>query len=205
MRAAPLKGDCVVCQAPEAIRVSVNRAIWPGETSIRGSNYRAAGVRAAAQAAGLIDDKAAERYRDLDPKTLTRHADHIEDSWRDIPPGARLNDTEVPISLDFRDVMDATTRVGQKVLMQFEEYLDAGGSLTSKEAHAWAKLGATTAGVKETSRLKGRGQMIDVMAAFAMSSGHVRPPADENAGAAVEELKAELRAERALLTERAGH
>ena len=43
MRAAPLKGDCLICQAPEPTRVAINAAIWPGEGMVRAATYRSDG------------------------------------------------------------------------------------------------------------------------------------------------------------------
>ena len=84
MRAARKKGDCIICQAPDPIWVAVNVAIWHEGSVIRTANYRAAGARAAGQVARTVPG--ADRYSELDPKTITRHADHIEDSWRRSPP-----------------------------------------------------------------------------------------------------------------------
>jgi hypothetical protein len=60
---------------------------------------------------------------------------------------------------------------------------------------------------RETIRLKGRQQQIDVMAIFAASNGFIRPSTDgDEAGEAVEvhDMKAELAEERKLLNARAG-
>lgn len=206
MRAAPLKGDCVICQAPEPIRVAVNAAIWPHGEAVRAADYRAAGVRAAGQLAQTIPD--AERYHDLDPKTITRHADHVEGSWREVTPGRPLGYDEVPVATDFASVVEAGTRLGMKAMAGLESLIDvdpiAFAALRTKEAIAVAKLGVGSSGMRETSRLKRNQQAIDVMAIFASSSGHVRPPSaagedDEE----LDDMRAEIAAERALLTARA--
>lgn len=210
MKAAPLKGDCIVCQAPEAIRVAVNIAVW-GETTIRSATYRADGVRAAYQASlGIDDEKVRERFRDLDPKTITRHADHIEEAWREVNPGEALRDNEVPVATDFGSVMDAGTRVGMKVLAGLEQLVDHDpvgfAALRTKEAIALSKLGLGAAGTREASRLKRNQQAIDVAAIFAASSGHVRPPDSGEAEdeATMADLRDELEEERKLLAAHAG-
>lgn len=206
MRAAPLKGDCVICQAPEAIRVAVNATVWPSGDPVRAVDYRAAGVRAAANVARTLTG--AERYHDVDPKTITRHADHVEASWREVAPGQRLDDNEVPIATDFGSVMEAGARVGMKVLQGIERLVDidpmAFAALRTKEAIALSKLGLGAAGARENSRLKRHQQAIDVMAIFASSSGHVRVPGDDADDAMdLSDMRAEIATERALLTARA--
>lgn len=210
MRAAPLKGDCVICQAPEAIRIAVNVAIW-GDGVVRAVDYRSRGRRAANQAAQTVEDaKVRERYLELDPKTITRHADHIEASWREIDPGEQLRGDEVPVSTDFGSVMEAGARVGMKVLAGVEQLVDrdplAFAALRTKEAIALAKLGLGAAGTREQARIKRNQQAIDVMAIFAASSGHVRPPdsGHEEDVASLEELRSEVSQERVLLAARAG-
>lgn len=204
MRAAPLKGDCIVCQAPEGVRQAVNHAIWP-DGPMRAANYRAAGARAAAQA-GQLESPPDDRYADLDVKTITRHADHTEASWREVEPGQPLTGSEVPIATDFSSVMEAGARVGMKALGGFEKLLDndpvAFAALMPKEAIALSKIGMVAAGTKEASRLKRNQQAIDVMAIFGLSSGHQRPPqsGDDEDVASLEELHAEVDSERKRLT-----
>lgn len=205
MRAAPLKGDCIICQAPEAIRTAVNRAVWP-EGSMRAANYRSAGVRAASQAATATAD-ASGRYDDLDPKTITRHADHIEESWREIMPGERLTENEVPLATDFSSVMEAgaelamMTMGGLRTLVRQDPVLFA--AVRTKEAIAISKLGIQASTAKETSRLKRNQQAIDVAAIFGLSSGHLRhqrtPDGDEEDASELDDLKAEVADERRLL------
>lgn len=216
MRAAPVKHDCVICIAPELIRRVVDIAIWPEGGIVRSANYRSAGARAASQAAMSMppvdgkEDPRAARYSELDPKTITRHADHIEESWREFEPGETLRPDEVVIATDFGSVTEQMARVGM---------LAAGGlstligqdpvrfaALFPKEAIAASKLGLQAAGVKEASRLKRNQQVIDVAAIFAASSGHHRPVdsgGDEDE-ASLDDLRGELAEERKQLAARAG-
>lgn len=206
MKAARRKGNCVVCQAPEAIRVAINAAIWTEGSTLRSANYRAAGARAAAQVAMTMPDgEEADRYTSLDPKTITRHADHIEDDWRDVMAGDRLQDDEVPvIAHEFGSVMDTATDLG---MLSMKGLRDAMGSdpsrfaiLFPKETIAMAKLGVIASGNKESSRLKRNQQKIDVMAIFAASAGFVSGSRgatdDEEAEATVSDMKAALSEER---------
>jgi hypothetical protein len=210
MRAAPKKGDCVVCQAPDAIRVAVNAAIWHEGSIVRTANYRAAGARAASQIAMTLGPDA-DRYSELDPKTITRHADHIEDSWREVMAGDRLADDEVPVvAHEFGSVMDAGADLGMLSMKGLRELITADplafAALRTKEAISIAKLGTVAAGAKETSRLKRNQQKIDVMAIFAASAGFM--PSGEGAAAddaaVVVDLRAEIAQERSLLEARNG-
>jgi hypothetical protein len=209
VRAAPKKGDCVVCQAPDAIRVAVNAAIWHEGSVVRVANYRAAGARAASQIAMTLPD--ADRYSELDPKTITRHADHIEDAWREVMAGERLADDEVPIvAHEFGSVVDSAADIGmlsmgglRKVIAQDPQMFAA---LYTKEAISIAKLGVVAAGAKEGARLKRNQQKIDVMAIFAASAGFM--PRGEGVATDdavhIVDLHVEIEAERALLEARNG-
>lgn len=211
MRAAPKRADCVVCQAPDPIRVAVNAAIWHEGSVVRTANYRAAGARAAAQVAMTMpDDDKADRYSSLDPKTITRHADHIEETWRELQAGDRLEVDEVPVVHEFGSVMDAATDVGMMAMSGLRQLIgrdpEAFAALRTKEAISISKIGVVASGSKEASRLKRNQQKIDVMAIFAASSGHIRREglAAEDAEATVEDLRAEVAAERLALTAHAG-
>lgn len=206
MRAAPLKGDCLICQAPQSIRLSVNRAIWP-DGPMRAANYRAAGVKAAAAAAAVVDPEdveAAKRYVDVDVKTITRHADHTEASWREVEPGQMRRD-EVPISTDFSSVMEAGAELGMMVMGGFRTLVEADpvafAALRPKEAINLAKMGLSAASTVEATKLKRNQQKIDVMAIFGASSGHIRPAGepDPEDAEALDDLRAEVATERGLL------
>lgn len=204
MRVAPKKGDCVVCQAPDAIRTAVNAAIWHEGSVVRVANYRAAGARAASQIAMTLGPEA-DRYSELDPKTITRHADHIEDAWRDVMAGERLADDEVPISHEFGDVMDAGAELAMMSMGGLRDLVRqdpvAFAALRTKEAIALAKVGIVAAGAKETSRIKRNQQKIDVVAIFASSAGFMPrgEVATNEAVVTVDALRSEVAAERKLL------
>ena len=105
--------------------------------------------------------------------------------------------------------MDANTRVGMKATHLIERLLDEHGEVYAVMQPKFVldvatKLGMAGATTRETSRLKRNQQAIDVVAIFAMSSGHVRPPrSDVEQDAELADLHIELDAERKLLAERA--
>lgn len=201
MRAAPLKGDCIVCQAPEPTRVAINAAIWPGDAMIRLANYRAEAVHVARES------KVPELAR-CNVKTIARHVEHVEASWRDVPPGEDLRDNEAPVKTDFVSVVEQGSRLGAKAMAALEGFIDEHpeflATMMTKEAISLAKLGLVSATAGENSRLKRNQQAIDVMAVFAASSGHLPPPPDDDLTPPVDVLRAALHAERRLLAERAG-
>lgn len=202
MRAAPLKPDCLICQAPEPTRVAINAAIWPGDGILRSVTYRA-------DATEVARTSGVPSLANLDRKTVSRHADHIEESWREIKPGAKWRDGEVPLQTDFRGVMDSNVRVGAQATALIGRLLDEHGDtmvvmqpkFVLDVAH---KLGVGAAGAREAARLKERGQNIDIAAIFGVSAGFVRPPAStEEVEGDLVELRDEWEAERRLLAERA--
>jgi hypothetical protein len=202
MRAAPLKGDCKICQAPEPTRLAINMAIWPAEGIVRHAEYRARAV-----AAGL----ASKPPLAMDPKTVTTHAEHIEASWRELAPGDRWRAGERPLTHDFTSVMDANVRVGARATELIGWLLEEHGDVMAVFQPKFvldvaAKLGVGAAEKKEAARLKNRGQgEINVLAIFAASAGYARAPGDDAERAAtMVRLKADIAAERKLLAERAG-
>ncbi len=202
MRAAPLKGDCLICQAPEPTRVAINAAIWPGDGIMRSATYRADGMRTAR-------DSGVPRLATCDPKTITRHADHIEESWREVRPTDQWRQGEVPVTTDFAGVMDSNTRVGMKATALIERLLDEHGEVMAVMQPKFvldvaAKLGMRAAETREASRLKRNQQAIDVAAIFGLGSGHFATPREpgEQEGDVVD-LRDELDVERKLLAERA--
>jgi len=202
MRAAPLKGDCLVCQAPEPTRVAINAAIWPSDGMVRSVTYRSDGT-------DVARGSKVPELATCNPKTITRHAEHIEASWRDIKPGGRWLAEEVPVSTDFIGVMDANTRVGMRATGLIERLLEEHGDVMAVMEPKFVldvatKLGMRGAEAREKSRLARNQQAIDVAAIFAMSSGHIRAPHSEDEQAAiVDELRDELAEERKLLAARA--
>lgn len=201
MIAAPLKGDCLICQAPLPTRNAINSAIWPDGGTARSTEYRAEAQRVAK--ASKVPE-----LESLDRKTVTRHVEHIEASWRVLGQGQPLRDDEVPVAADFATLTDHGTRVGGKAMNILEEALDNMGvaafAFYPKETIAIAKLGVVSATTRENSRLKSRQQAIDVMAIFAAGSGHLPAQQADERESSIEELRLEVASERKLLTERAG-
>lgn len=193
MRVAPLKGTCKICQAPEYLRLAVNAAIWSSD-GIRHATY-------SANAMAILSACGVPELESIDRKTVRRHADHVEDSWREVATNGTLEDDEVPVSSDFVSVTNLGARLGAKALMRLERSLDV---LDAKDTIAVAKVGLHAANVREQARLKRNQQQIDVMAIFALSGGHIKGSMDEGPDdGELAELHRELDDERRLLADRA--
>jgi hypothetical protein len=162
---APLKGDCVVCQQPEKVRLAVNTAIWPdGERRAR--TYRAKGAAAYVAMTG-------ER---INVKTVTRHAEHVESTRRAVTRDTPMDEDrhERPVvATDFFSVADKASRVGMLALERMEQFLEGTEPVAVKDAIAIARLGVAASAKGEDSRLKRGDQAIELMAVFASVSGFV--------------------------------
>lgn len=199
MRVAPLASDCIVCWAPEPTRVAINAAIWPGEAMIRSATYRAAGVQVARTSGvpGLAK---------CNPKTITRHVDHVESSWREITAKQSARGDEVPVKGDLTSLVDQGGQLAGKAMDTLDVWL-GGGQLEPKDVIAIAKLGVSAATTGEKIRLASRQQKIDVLAIFAASSGHLPPmpiggPTDDEDDVPIDVLRAALTDERRQLADR---
>ena len=196
---APLKARCIICRAPELVRLAINAAMWDEEGS-RTETYCADALRVA------HDSRVPELAR-LKDDTVRRHAEHVEESWQELAPGEApvIDDRPLPAPVfphDFESVTTAAARAGARAIARLEEHLDG---LDPKETIAVAKLGLNAAGNREALRLKRNQQSIDIAAIFGVVSGMVEIP--EHAVRNVtplEDLRGEVTEERRLLAERAG-
>lgn len=133
---------CRVCKlTPEQI-ARVNAAIWPEPgVSLRAANYRIAAIRVAATF-GL----------DVEEKSITRHARHIEATWHrvghDTPPAPG----EIPVfSTDYQSVTGMAAQIGAHAMDVLGRRI---GALDAPDLIAVAKLGVTAATKREELRIK---------------------------------------------------
>lgn len=140
---APRKRECRVCTELQPQDVAlVNAAIWPEPgVAVRGRNYRADAVRAAA-AAGL----------EIEAKTVTRHATHIEATWHRQRPGSPPPANEAPVfPTDYQSVMAKMASLGMQAASIVEERLPG---MEDRELVSVLKTGAAAAGQREAMRLR---------------------------------------------------
>jgi len=181
---ARLRGGCRVCGLPDATRTAVSAAIWP--TGAMGP--RAAGYRKRAVEAGL------EHAVRINEKSVTTHANHVEQTWRTPTPAAPPTGSEVDVFDIGLDAMtERAAKLGSRAMTEIESVM---GSMEPKDLIQVAKMGVTAVEKRETLRIKDRRPNINIMAIFGLVSGHV--PSNERAEDIypVELLEAELNAER---------
>lgn len=194
MKAAPLKGDCKVCQFPEPLRLAVNGAIWTDD-GIRYTTYI------------VNTNRVLEQFPDhkIDRKTVMRHVEHVEAVWHDVRAGEVLAPGEVPI-VSFGDLASKARFVGSTVLDRAQELVSHPAAITFLKPSDFVAIGnmaVKVAATEEQLRVKARGQDADLIkAAFLASSGHLPRSGGDDEGT-VEDLRAEVHEERRLLAERA--
>ena len=199
MKAAALKGDCLICQAPEPTRLAVNAAIWTAEGA-RYVNFRAQGM-----AAGR-SSKVPELAK-LSRNAVEGHVKHIETSWREIVRSGDVVGREAPVvATDYQSATDPAIKAGVLAGRLLEHVLELAGDdalaiLTPAELVSITKMGATVSASREKTRLA-RGQFqLEVAAAFGLGSGHLPAGTDQSAEEVLEleDMRRAVAAERARL------
>lgn len=192
---AQRSSSCRICKGLSAEQVAaVNEVIWPEPgVRVRNRDYRAAAVRACA-AVGL----------EVEVKSVTRHATHVERTWHEVTGTQPQRPGEVPVfKTDFNSMVDAAATLGAQAMGELTDRLP---DLDPKELVAVAKLGVGAAVTRESLRLKA--QEVDQNAAIitalgAMAGGHITtgdmPESEIIDVTPVEVLHAEVEAERASL------
>lgn len=186
---APKNPRCKVCSIPQPGWSEVNAAIWDAQE--RRPDYRVAGVRACA-AMGV----------EIDPKSITAHAEHIEASWHSgvqYPPTQR---ERAVFPNDYASVTDRAARLGVDAMQAISDRLDV---LEPKDLIAVAKLGMGARQHQASMEAKDRrSHQIEVTAIFGFVSGHMDIPEVEVKDVTpVGELRAGFEEHRAALVERA--
>lgn len=140
---APRKRECVLCRdlTPQQT-AEVNAAIWPEPgVAVRGRNYRADAVRAAA-AQGLA----------IEAKTVTRHATHVEASWHTATPQHPPAAGDVPVfATDYQSVMGRMAELGMMAADRVAKRLP---EMEDRDLVSVLKTGAAAAGQREAMRLR---------------------------------------------------
>ena len=159
---ARLARNCLICALYPEPRQEVNEAIWDGET--RKANYRVSGARAYEHAT----DEA------IDKKVVTRHADHIERSWRH----ASMNDPaaateEAVFSADYESVVDRAAALGMQAMDHLEREMEL-GLVDAREMLGVAKMGVTARAQQRATEVDASKPQVIITAVMALASGHLR-------------------------------
>ena len=140
---APRKRACSVCRDLTAeAAAEVNAAIWPEPgVAVRARDYRVAGQRAAL-AQGL----------DVEAKTITRHADHIEASWREPTPKKPAGPREPRVfPTDFQSITTFAVEKGMEALERIGERIP---EMDDRDLISVARMGQSASTQREALRLR---------------------------------------------------
>jgi hypothetical protein len=205
---APLKRGatgCSVCAEPLEVVQQINAAIWTPERERR-RNYRTAALAVYAKQGKCDDDLCirtlddGEHDRHLDPKTVTRHAEHVEVSWR-VATAERLpSGREKPVfPIDYDSVTDAAAEVGVRAMQYLSARIEL-GEVEDRDLVAAAKLGVGAVATRAKIESAQRNPQIGVLALMGVVSGHLEAPPGEVVDVTpLDELMSGLQAERAEL------
>ncbi len=193
---APLKRatGCTICSQTEAVIQQVNAAIWSADrTRVWGYRDRAKKVLMA------------EVNVEVDVRTIARHADHTELTWRIATEARPANGNERPVfPLDFNSYVDRMATIGHAAAAKLEERLEHGW-VEDEVLVSAMKVGAQAVAARRKSEDTQRGSSAPIsIAIFGVVSGHLEtPPGEAIDVTPVEELMDGLAAERELLEARA--
>lgn len=193
---APRASDCRICRELTPIQAAeVNAAIWPEPgIALRSRGYRVQATRAAAVYGCEVE-----------VKTITRHAEHIEHSWRKLTNGSPPPTSgERPVfPTDFQSVATRYAGLGMAAADAIEERLP---ELEPRELVQVARMGLSAATAREAMRLKA--QEVDtaqgmLAAIFGLAGDHLSegdiPDTEVIDVTPVEVLHAEIEEEREAL------
>lgn len=193
---APLKRatGCKVCAQPTAVVQAVNAAIWNADR-VRVWGYRDRALKVLK----------AEVNVDIDVRTIARHADHTELTWRVATEGKPANGNEKPVfPLDFNSYVDRMATLGHSAADHLEVQINE-GMVEPEVLVSVMKVGAQAVAARRKSEDTQRGNSAPIsVAIFGVVSGHLETPAGEVKDVTpVEELMDAFTEERLLLEARA--
>ena len=162
------KRNCMICDAGEEEFQTLNEVIWDGART-RLIGYRAAGLRA----------MAALGSPGMDPKTITRHAEHIERSWHIVDALHPQVGRETPVHAeDFRGVTGRFIAIGHDALTSLEASMGS-GLMEDADLVKVAALGLQAAKMRQVAERVSIGGLLglpaEMVALFSGVSGHLRP------------------------------
>lgn len=191
--APPPPRSCLVCALPPEQRQEVNAAIWQGRKRV--PDYIVAGARTFTQLSG----------RRIDRKVITRHADHLEATWRTATASDPATRRESPVfPIDYESMVDRAADLGMQAMKHLELRI-AAGDLGDRELLGVAKMGVTARAQQRATEVDASKPQVMLMAVFGLASGHLAQLPETEAIEVFEEgeLIRGVRDERRLLEERA--
>lgn len=164
---APRSRACRICkELVPALIADVNAAIWPEPgVAVRARDYRIAAARVC-RAHGL----------EVEEKSVTRHAKHIEASWHRVTTERPAGSSEIAVfPTDYQSVAQHAAQLGMQAMGVLSKRV-AQGTMEDRELVATAKLGVGAVQQREALRI--RQQEADtaqgfMAAVFGLAAGHV--------------------------------
>ena len=164
---------CLVCKLGQRQRQRVNGVIWDNEA--RTSDYRQAGVRVYSAITGDV----------LDPKTITKHAEHIEKTWRQPDADSPARGDEEPVfDIAYESLMDQAAALGASAMGRLSDRIEEMGD---RELLGAAKLGVVARSQQEANRVAADNPQVQIMAIIGIASGHLAAPPESEAITVIEE------------------
>lgn len=185
------RSGCVVCAMGDDVMQEANAAIWTPDR-IRTKGYRMNGLRVM-QAHG----------KKPDPKSITRHALHVEQSWRLAaePTGAE----RAVFPIDYGSTIDRFVTVSHQALDALEFRMGL-GEVEDRDLVAIGKLGLGATVARQRHEDAGRAQPIALIALMGVAMEAIDTPEGEVKDVTpIADLEAEWREERAALMVNAGY
>lgn len=167
MLVAQRSRTCRICKGLEPAQIAdVNAVIWPEPgVAVRARDYRIAAVRAA-RANGL----------EVEEKSVTRHATHVERSWHKVDAGRPASPGELPVfPTDYTSMVGQAAQLGAVAISQLTKRAKS-GQMEDRELVAAARIGMTSVQHREALRM--RAQEVDtahalLAAIHGLGGGHI--------------------------------
>jgi hypothetical protein len=166
----------------------VNAVIWDGQQKrVRG--YRETGKRLLAQHGKTVQVRA-----------VANHADHTEQSWRNVDGQHPATGREMPVyDTSFESVTDKLANLGMLAADQLQARVQS-GDIDSRDLVGVARMGATAVVERRKADDRSKRPQLTIQAIFASQAGFVPLPEGEVINVTpIAELQAEMAAERRLL------
>lgn len=172
MKVAPRKSKsgyrngigCKVCISLDDEELQqLHTELWTGEGAERKRGYRANGMKAYKAITG----------DDIDPKTITRHVMHVEDTWREVSATAPQAEVEMPVfPTDYKSMVDKAAGLSAKAMHKLEGRVEQ-GMVEDRDLISIAKIGVMAKGQQEANRVADKAPQTQIAVIFGLAGGHL--------------------------------
>lgn len=181
-------GGCLICTFPVELIQKVNAVIWDGQRK-RQRGYRETARR-------LL----AHNDRDVQVRAIATHADHTEQTWRNVDSQHPATGREIPVyDTSFESVTDKVASLGMLAVDQLQKRVQT-GDIDSRDLVGVARMGVGAVVERRKADDRSKRPQLTIQAIFASQAGFVPLPEGEVINVTpIAELQAEFEAERRLL------